>query len=264
MKSSYKRLKAMGCRSIAFGFSLGYLIIVTVHGFRGSAFMIRIADIIKNLFPRKMEREAANVEELRTAFKERYHQFKLLLNANNKALEIMTEMEEAFKGTVPFGMTFVRSNCTTISINVLQIVKHLNELAPGKYEALYTRFNEIQEEINPFIFPKSTPKENPLVMPLHEVDKDLADQVGSKIANLGEIKNRIRIKVPNGFVVTAEGYHRFIEYNDLQSEIDRLIQATNIERLDQLYSLSASIQQLIIRAHLPQNLEQAILEHYRL
>ncbi|MBL7178094.1 MAG: pyruvate, water dikinase [Desulfobacteraceae bacterium] len=226
--------------------------------------MIRIADIIKNLFPRKMEREAANVEELRTAFKERYHQFKLLLNANNKALEIMTEMEEAFKGTVPFGMTFVRSNCTTISINVLQIVKHLNELAPGKYEALYTRFNEIQEEINPFIFPKSTPKENPLVMPLHEVDKDLADQVGSKIANLGEIKNRIRIKVPNGFVVTAEGYHRFIEYNDLQSEIDRLIQATNIERLDQLYSLSASIQQLIIRAHLPQNLEQAILEHYRL
>jgi len=263
-QSACKELKAKGCSSIAFGFSLGYLIIVTVHGLRGSAFMIRIADIIKNLFPKKMEREAANVEELRTAFKERYHQFKLLLNANNKALDIMAEMEEALKGTVPFGMTFVRSHCTTISINVFQIVKHLNELAHGKYEALYGRFNEIQDTINQFILPKSTLKKGPLVLPVKEVDKDLADQVGSKIANLGEIKNRIKIKVPNGFVVTAEGYHCFMEYNDLQSEIDRLIQAANIERLDQLYSLSASIQQRIIMAHLPQSLEEAILEHYRL
>lgn len=117
--------------------------------------MIRIADIIKNLFPRKMEREAGNVEELRTAFKERYHRFKLLLNANNKALEIMTEMEEALKGTVPFGMTFVRSNCTTVSINVFQIIKHFNELTHGKYEALYGRFNEIQDIINQFIVPKA-------------------------------------------------------------------------------------------------------------
>ena len=88
--------------------------------------------------------ESSNVEELRTAFKARYHQFKLLLNANNKALDIMAEMEEALKGVHPFGMTFVFSRCTSISTSVWQIVKHLNDLAPGRYEELYERFSYIR------------------------------------------------------------------------------------------------------------------------
>ncbi|GAJ23903.1 unnamed protein product, partial [marine sediment metagenome] len=105
----------------------------------------------------------------------------------------MAEIEEALKGTKPFGMTFVRSHYIRVSTNVFQIVKHLNELAPGKYEALNERFKEIQKKVNPFVFPKSTLKDGPLVLPLQEVDKNLADQVGSKIANLGEIANQMQV-----------------------------------------------------------------------
>ena len=60
--------------------------------------MGRMVNILKGFFSRKRVGESSNVEELRTAFKARYHQFKLLLNANNKALDIMAEMEEALKG----------------------------------------------------------------------------------------------------------------------------------------------------------------------
>ena len=60
--------------------------------------MGRIADLIKHMMTKGRESDAENVEALRTAFKARYHQFKLLLNANNKALDIMAEMEEALKG----------------------------------------------------------------------------------------------------------------------------------------------------------------------
>ncbi len=205
-----------------------------------------------------------NVEELRTDFRARYHQFKLLLNANNKALEIMAEMEDALRGTWPFGMSFVRSRSTSVSTNVFQIVKHLNELSPGKYKALYERFREIQKEINPFVYPRTAKKEGPLVLSLKDVDRDLADQVGSKIANIGEIRNRIHLKVPDGFVITSQAYQQFMELNDLQAEIDQRIQATDVDRVDKLYQLSVDIQQLIIRSPVPEDLKADILENYRL
>ena len=226
--------------------------------------MGRIANHIKNFFTKRQDIDADNVEELRTSFRDRYHRFKLLLNANNRALEIMAEMEEALKGFRPFGMTFVLSRSTSISTNVWQIVKNLNELAPCKYEELYDKFKEIQEKIYPFVERKRLQEDGPLVIPLEKVDKEMADLVGGKIANLGVLKNRIHLKVPNGFVITARSYQRFMEHNDFQAEIDRKIQSTDINRLDQLYNLSADIQQLIIRSPLPDDLESAILEGYKL
>ena len=224
--------------------------------------MGRISRFFESIFSKRGIAKSVNVEELRADFKARYHQFKLLLNANNKALEIMSEMEEALRGAWPFGMSFVRSTSTKVSTSVFQIVRHLNELSPGKYEALYGRFKEIQKSINPFVFPKTPTKEGPMVVPLRDVDKDMADQTGGKLANLGEIRNRIHLRVPDGFVITAQAYHRFMEENELQAEIDKRIQATDIDRIDKLYDLSAGIQQIIIGSSLPDYLEQDILKNY--
>lgn len=203
-----------------------------------------------------------DVEELRTTFKARYHHFKLLLNANNKALEMMTEMERALLGNRPFGMSFVRANCTAISANVFQIIKNLNELAPYKYDALYERFKEIQERIADELLIPEQPKGDRLVIALAEVDKHMADLVGSKMANLGEIRNQIRLPVPAGFAVTSLAYHRFMEHNQLQVEIDRRIQSSVAERMDELFKLSAGIQQLIIRSEVPAEVQEAIMRAY--
>lgn len=204
-----------------------------------------------------------NVEELRATFRTRYHHFKLLLNANNKALEMMTEIEGALRGNRPFGMSFIRATCTAISANVFQITKNLNELAPGKYQELYGRFREIQDELSRLLAQKELPQGDRLIIPLREIDKDMADLVGSKMANLGELLNHIQLRVSPGFTITSLAYHRFMEHNRLQEEIDRRIQAAVLERMDHLFGLSADIQQLIIRAEIPEDLESAIMEAYR-
>jgi pyruvate,water dikinase len=218
--------------------------------------------LIQKIFPREAA-PPSDTDALRVAFQERYHHFKLLLNANDKALEIMAEIDEALKGTQPFGMNFVKSRCTLVAINVWQIVEHLNELAPGRYEALYERFREIQKRINPSLRSKHPSKKGPLIIPFSEVDKSLVDTVGSKIANLGEIRNHLDLKIPNGFAITAHAYEQFMDHSDLHTEIDRRIQSTDVSRLDQMYSLSAAIQLLIMQAPLPPELETAILEQYR-
>ena len=135
-------------------------------------------------------------------------------------------------------------------------------LSSKKYEALFDAFKEIQKQINPFLSSVTRPKEGPPVIPLSEITKDMADQTGGKMANLGEMKNRLHLRVPGGFVITTGAYHRFMANNDLQSEIDRRIQAASLDRLDQLYGLSADIQQLIIRAPVPDDLAEAILTQY--
>jgi pyruvate,water dikinase len=202
------------------------------------------------------------VAELRRAFQTRYHHFKLLLNANNKVLEIMGDMEQTLTGSQPFGMSFVKSASIAASVSVMQIIRNLQALAPGRYDQLSGRFKEIQEQINNALLSKKVPRGSRLVVPLEEVDKNMADEVGSKMANLGEILSHMRLFVPAGFVIATAAYQRFMEHNDLQAEIDRLFQATHVEQADQLHALTATVKQLVIGSEIPPDLAQAIMEAY--
>jgi pyruvate,water dikinase len=227
--------------------------------------MAKFLEALKQFILRRPAPEAdqAEVEELRSAFKSRYHAFKLLLAANNKALEIMSDMERALRGGQPYGMSYIRANCTAVGVNVFQIVKNMDALAPGKYTELYERFRAVQEEVNKVLAEERRPEGTSLVLSLEEVDREKADQVGAKMANLGELKNHVGLPVPPGFVITALAYHRFFAHNDLQAEIDRRIQSATLERMDHIYALSSGIQQLIVKAQIPPDLEEALLEAYR-
>ena len=225
--------------------------------------MGQVFDFMKGFLPRKGKESKANAEELRVDFRARYHQFKLLLNANNKSLEIMADIERALRLGQPFGMSFVKATCTAISVNVFQMIKNLAELGPGKYNELSNRFNGIQHNIDQLLTERKEVKDKRLIIPLKSIDKEMADLVGSKMANLGEIKNKIKIQVPEGFSITSAAYQKFIEHHDLQSEIERRFQSADLEDMERLYTLSAEIQQLIIRSRPPEDLHEAIMNACR-
>jgi pyruvate,water dikinase len=224
--------------------------------------MAGFTKFFKKVF-KKPEKPEATPEALRSMFKVRYWSFKTLLNANNAALEIMSDMEQALHRGHGFGMAFVRANCTAVSVNVYKIVENMNALAPNGYEGLYGVFEAIRNEVHGVLGKQRVLETGKLILPLEEVDKGTADQVGSKMANLGEIKNQVGLPVPEGFVVTASAYKRFLEHGGLQEEINRRVQSLDLEDMETLYTASADIQQLIIRAALPRELEEAILSHYR-
>ncbi|MCE5333920.1 MAG: pyruvate, water dikinase [Desulfobacteraceae bacterium] len=204
----------------------------------------------------------SDAEALRTAFRSRYHNFKLLLSANNKALQVMSDLEDARKGDRPIGMSFVRAHCTAASVNVFRMVKCMEQLAPGKYSGLGERFRAIQGCITEILSERKDAGEGPFVIRLDQVDKSRADDAGNKMANLGEIRNHLGVRVPNGFVITSHGFREFIRSGEIQSEIDRIVQASAAEEMDQLFELSAELQQLVIRASVPEGLRKAIMEAY--
>ncbi len=196
-------------------------------------------------------------ERLLNVFRTRYHDFKLLLAANNKALQLMAEMEVAQGGERIFGMAFVQARCTALLVSVVQMVRHLERLAPDKYSSLDERLGAIQDAMDAILSQPVEVRAGHLIVPLDEIDRERADEVGGKMANLGEIHNRLGLPVPAGFAITTAAYHRFFDHNDLQSEINRLIQTLERERIDQLYVLSSQIQQQIVGAELPEDLQQA-------
>ena len=234
-------------------------------GFSGSdSHMPLIKKYLEKLRPWRRTRTLAplDVEALRTSFQTRYHNFKLLLNANNKALQIMSELEQARKGDTPFGMSFIRAGCTAVSVNVYRMVNSMDQLAPGKYSDLGDSFRSIQGRITEILAEKKETGDGSLIISLQDVDKTRSDEVGYKMANLGEIRNRLGIKVPDGFVISSRAFREFLAHSELQAEIDRLLQASPAEEIDQLYSLGAQIQQQIVRAAMPAELEKAILWAY--
>ncbi|MBW2591477.1 MAG: pyruvate, water dikinase [Deltaproteobacteria bacterium] len=217
-----------------------------------------LPNIFKMFFAKKRKKSTEEVEALRVDFKQRYHHFKLLLSANNKSLEIMADIEQILFGERPFGMSYIRANCTAVSVNVFRMITNLERLAPGKYGALTGRFNEIKGGIDNLLVWKADMTDKRLVIALEDVDSQMADFVGSKMANLGELRRHVDIQIPSGFAITAAAFQHFVEYNDLQTEISRRIQAADADNIEDLYTLSAELQQLIIRSKMPADLSQAV------
>jgi pyruvate,water dikinase len=224
--------------------------------------MSALLNRFKKLFIKKPEPVAGDIEQLRIEFKERYHSFKLLLNANNRALEIMADMERVLGSGQPFGMAFVRASCTAVSVNVFNMIKHIGKLSKGRYGELDNRFANIRQKMDGLLSQKKSMKDKRLVISIDAVNMQIRDVVGSKMANLGEIKNKLQIRIPEGFVITAAAYERVVQENDLQVEIDRLFQSDEGDNVERLYALSSKIQQLIIRSRIPDDLDEAVRRAY--
>ncbi|RPJ77068.1 MAG: pyruvate, water dikinase, partial [Desulfobacteraceae bacterium] len=143
-----------------------------------------IRNMMAGLRTRKEPSRAQEADEaLQRGFKLRYLQFKRILSANDKVLNMMAEMETALQGGQPFGMSFIRARCALISTNVFQIIQHLNSLAPaGGYRPLEVRFHEIQQKVASLLETQRGTIDGELVLDLHRIDKTRVDAAGVKMA----------------------------------------------------------------------------------
>ncbi len=197
------------------------------------------------------------------AFRDYYRNFRTLLTANNNALELMAELEEAAVSGRPFGVAFIRGHCTALIVNVYKMVSNLRELSAGKYQNLQPAFLAVTRKIEELLAKQPAVPQGEYILPLSRVDRHAADLVGEKMANLGEIRNRVGLPVPEGFVITAAATHRFMAGSALRDEINRRLKTLDADNLEELYQASAAIQQKISSAPLPEEIACRIREHYQ-
>ncbi|MGE4297771.1 MAG: PEP/pyruvate-binding domain-containing protein [Desulfovibrionaceae bacterium] len=214
---------------------------------------------LKERFLGSRRTSALGADALRDIFSRRYHAFKVLISANNKALEIMASMEETLRGTQPYGMDYVQAQAARLSAAVFQIVRQMHILAPGGYPALDTRFAAIHAAILRPLAQDAHEEDGPLVLPVDALDRTNVDQAGAKMAFLGALRG-MGIATPDGFVVTARAFRLFMAHNGLQEEINRRIQVAEGDDTAALYAVSSAVQNLILAAPLPEALQGAMIE----
>lgn len=212
---------------------------------------------LKRLVCRRRPAQSAALQPL---FQEKFKLFETLLAANHRALEQMARLEELLWSGRPFGVQLVRRELMALMTHVRKMTESLIALADGRYAELTERLAQIEAACEQILSRQPQVREGPWTLELDEVAREHVDLVGGKMANLGELRNRLDLRVPDGFIITASADAYFHAENRLEAEIDRRLQVLDTDDLKALYAESKAIRDLIRRAPLPPPLEAAIQE----
>ena len=208
-----------------------------------------------NIFRRKIVAPKPVPDDGRL-FKERYLYFKQLLNENNTVLETMADMEDKLAGEYIFDMNYVRTSCNKLVDSVQNIIVNLDKLSKGKYPALYFAFAKINSKIEAALISKTDIPVTDFTIPFESVTKEMVNSVGGKNANMGEIKNKVGLPVPDGFCISAYAFKKFIEYNKLKDKI--ILNSVDIVDIEGLNKISKEAHDLIMKSQIPSDVETSI------
>jgi pyruvate,water dikinase len=95
-----------------------------------------------------------------------------------------------------------------------------------------------------------------------DLDSTDLPSAGGKGANLGAM-TRAGLPVPPGFVVTVDAYRRVLEADDVRNAIAERLKHLNVDDPVQLRRTAESVQALVRRTAVPDDVRTAVLDAYR-
>lgn len=199
-------------------------------------------------------------ERLKLLLKEKYSYFQNVLNKNNYVLSLMADLEEKLSGEYLFDMHYLKSNVKSITEGVEDIIKNLNALSDGKYKSLEQAHEEITEKIGKALASRIEIPQTDFAISIEKLSKDSLNIAGGKIAHLAELRNMLNLPTPEGFVITSYAFIKFLEYGDLRDKITQIINRIEIDKIEEG---SKKIQELIINAQIPEEIERVIKLAYK-
>ncbi len=195
-------------------------------------------------------------------FKTRYAHFKALLDSNAELLSLVTDMEEKLRGDTAFGMAYVRSQASRSVFHASRMVQSFDALSGGRYPELAAILDSIRSKIGEFTAGRERRDDCPIILLHRDICRDQIDCVGGKNANLGEMRSRAGMPIPEGFAITTAGYAAFVRHGGFQDEIRKIEMEVETDDPDSIVAASEGIQHLFLAADPPPELSGAILAAY--
>ncbi|MFZ5586342.1 MAG: PEP/pyruvate-binding domain-containing protein [Thermodesulfobacteriota bacterium] len=193
---------------------------------------------------------------------QRYEQFIGLLRANNRALEIMAELQAKIRGDSDLSLEYVQDRVRELNDEVGRIVDCLGAMSPAAAEGLAEVYRELRLRINQILSRTRVIPEAEFVIPFSRLGMDQEDMVGGKAAHLGELTSHLNLPVPPGFAVTTYAFKRFLDHNDLWQRIHELLNRCRLDHQTEVVEACANIGRLIAQGELPPLLAQALEAAY--
>ncbi|HJJ97916.1 MAG TPA: phosphoenolpyruvate synthase, partial [Methanocorpusculum sp.] len=103
---------------------------------------------------------------------------------------------------------------------------------------------------------------SPNILWLNEIRKDDIPSVGGKGASLGEMTS-IGLPVPQGFVVTAQAFRRFLQLTKLEDSIFDILEKLDVDDNDALNATADLVKSMVSSAVMPEVIKKEIIASYQ-
>jgi pyruvate,water dikinase len=187
--------------------------------------------------------------------KQRYASFNKLLVLNSAAMDALNALQEE-ADSHPMTFSDFKQQVAQLLDRLIAFARSLIEISGDKYAWLMPITEGLKARIEKKLAAANSAATD-LLVPFRQVGAAMADEVGAKASNLGEVKNILHLPVPRGLVFTFLAYRTLISHNRLDEIIRPSMADLTFEDSEKIRKASARIQQAILAAEIPPDLKAA-------
>ena len=211
----------------------------------------------------KREKSCRMLTHLSGPLVEKYQHFRAFLCFNRDALNLMAELEQTYYAGTLFTEKAIRAKIQELVETTHRLTETLNKAAQDKYRQLTVVCGTVGQDVQS-IFTVAPPAEDgELTVSFEALTQDMLSIAGAKATHLATMGNTLGLRVPHGFVVTAQAFRRFLRESGLKAPIAARLEQIEADSLTELEKASEEIRKLIRETPLPDFLTEAIIGAYR-
>jgi pyruvate,water dikinase len=187
--------------------------------------------------------------------RDKYQAFRTILQLDGQALDLLADLESHLSGHDPADPYLIRNLSEKISTIVGCMAAQLSVMNPS-YRPLLKKHAQLSTAIHEMLTAASHSSEQPYVLPLQQA-ADSPQLAGGKASNLSAA-GRAGVGIPNGFVITANAFHRVIQHNHLKEELSRRFQLVRASEHQTIIQITGELQELILKSEIPADIVDQI------
>jgi pyruvate,water dikinase len=197
-----------------------------------------------------------------TVLREKYEAFKMLLENDKCAHEVMAELEEIYHHQTKVDFKFIEAKYEQFSTCVLQIIDNLLTMCPTRYQSLREYFKKFDSYVRFMLAPPAYDFAPPFTCSLAELPSEGLKLAGGKASNLATLGRELQMPIPAGFVITTNAFFYFLEFNNLRNLIDSRLAELDINSTAALDAVSRELMEAFMSAQIPPDIEKATLSAF--
>lgn len=188
-----------------------------------------------------------------------FKKFQSILERNNLILELMADMGDKLGGEYVFDSHYLVEVSEKLGDHVFKLISDYSILNQHQNADLFLAFERIRFAIQEELAGHRILTAGEPILDMAAIGHEQSELVGAKMATLGDIRNRLELAAPDGFVITTRTFFDFFQRNNLFARTEAAEQYWRDQDLDALRRLAEEMQQRILAAIMPRRLGQRIL-----
>jgi len=202
--------------------------------------------------------ETGDAQAILCVLQSKFASFLELLDRDNRIHALIGELEEKARGEADFDLALLRRLLADLHRELEQMIDAMIAIGGEPYAPLRFRYAEIRSGIDMLLPHREPLKAEALTVTFDELGSIGIASAGNKCNQLGQIRVKLGLPVPDGFAVTGWACHQFLETSRLRERISKRIAGIDIRDYAQLERASDEIRAMVAKATVSPDLREAI------